>query len=683
MSRFGGRAGLVALFAVAHVLLVVLSYTLKESLNAPAVMWPSVGLVFVFLWLTPRSLWLPILATQYGIEAIIAALPPEPFDPSTDLFYPLANGLDAAVGASIARLLIPDLKGVRTLQAMSFVGATALGAAAGALLGAWVVVKDVSGGVTFMQYLHQVQIWWAGNWLGHLAVAPVIFCWLSPVRGRHPELMLKSRAELAVLVLLVAGFSVYIFANSGRSASSLLQMPTVIVGLLIYTALRMPPRWTATLFALTALICTWLASRRLGPFDLPDIFARTGGVQTFLASIGVISFALSMSTAEKNIVMGRLRDAEYRYRSFVELSTEAMWRVELAREMPVTLSHEQQMEWLREHASIVKASRSYERLDPQAAGGDAMPWRREVAWSTAYEDNLAAAARQGYSIDGLRFAVDLHGRSRNYLTSFCGVVRDGHLLRIWGVARDITELTELNARLLREQDRLKTYARQLVTAEEKARRSTAVDLHDGIGQTLVGMAMTLDVARQTAPADVALLVDEVRARLRDVQEHTRQMITDLSPPGLYDLGLVPALQWLAVYLRGHDRLSVELDADVHEEWIKLDMRILVFKLVRELLRNVVKHAGVSRATVHVHGDDQQLRIEVSDHGRGFDSQLDMFGARAGGFGLWSIADRAQEVGGRFAVDTSPGRGSRFELVFPLGGAQRAAGQQHSTKGHQG
>jgi signal transduction histidine kinase len=674
-ARRGGRVGLVVAFAIAHLLLVLLGYALKESLNAPAMMWPSVGLLFVVLWLTPRSLWPFILLTQYLIEALVEALPPAPFNPSTDFFYPLANGLDAVVGASIARVLIPDVARMRMLQALQFIGATATGAITGALVGAWVILKDTSTGVTWGQYLHQVQIWWAGNWLGHVTVAPVIFYWLSPLRRSRSELALKSRAEMLSLLLLLLGFSIYIFANTDHSASSLLQMPTVIVGLMIYVALRMPPRWTATLFAMTALTCMWFASMRLGPFDHPDIFARTGGVQTFLASMGVISFALAMSTAEKNIVMGQLRDAEYRYRSFVELSTDAVWRVELAREMSVALPVEQQVAWLREHARIVEASRSYGRLDPMAGTGGALPWRREVAWSAAYEDHLSVAAQQEYSIDGLRFATDIGGRHHSFVTSFSGIVRDGRLLRIWGVARDITELTALNERLLREQERLKTYARQLVTAEEKARRSMAVDLHDGIGQTLVGMAMTLDVARQHAPSDVALLIDEVRVRLRDVQERTRQMITDLSPPGLYDLGLVPALQWLAVYMRGHDRLSVELDADVREEWIKLDIRVLVFKLVRELLRNVVKHAGVSKASVQVRGDDRQLRVVVADHGKGFDSQIDMFGARGSGFGLWSIGDRAQEFGGRFSVETSPGSGSRFELIFPLESARRTKDQQ--------
>ena len=182
-------------------------------------------------------------------------------------------------------------------------------------------------------------------------------------------------------------------------------------------------------------------------------------------------------------------------------------------------------------------------------------------------------------------------------------------------------------------------------------------------------------------SDVALLVDEVRARLRDVQERTRQMITDLSPPGLYDLGLVPALQWLVVYMRGHDGLSVELDADVREEWIKLDIRVLVFKLVRELLRNVVKHAGVSKASVQVRGDDQ--------------------GAARGGVGSWQgvrLADghvrgarrriRAvehRETARRKSADDfrgcHAGAGSRFELVFPLGvlGARLTSGRTSAAE----
>src|SRR5690606_2174479 len=173
------------------------------------------------------------------------------------------------------------------------------------------------------------------------------------------------------------------------------------------------------------------------------------------------------------------------------------------------------------------------------------------------------------------------------------------------------------------------------------------------------------VARQHASPEVRLLVEEVRARLFEVQERTRSMISDLSPPGLYELGLKAALQWLVVYVRSQDQLRVELDVELREEDVPLETRVLVFKLVRELLRNVVKHAGVSSAHLRVRGDGERLQVYVADEGRGFEWQLDMFGSRSSGFGLWSIADRISEVGGEFTVDTAPGRGARFDLVIPL------------------
>jgi signal transduction histidine kinase len=370
---------------------------------------------------------------------------------------------------------------------------------------------------------------------------------------------------------------------------------------------------------------------------------------------------------------------ESRYRSFVELTSEALWRIELAQPMPAGLAPAQQLAWLREHARVVEFSRAYELLDPQATGTtDGLPWRSGLSWAAAFEQQLELATAQGWSIESLRFQVELADWRHTYLASFCGEMRDGLLLRIWGVARDITELVELNASLLFERERLKSFARQLTSAEEKARRATAVDLHNDISQSLAGMAMTLDVARQSASPEVKLLIEEVRTQLREVQERTRNMVSHLSPPGLYELGLKPALQWLAVYVRTHDKLQVQLDAELREEAIRLDTRVLVFKLVRELLRNVVKHSGVDAARVKVRGNSELLQIEVSDRGKGFEWQMDMFGARSGGFGLWSVADQVNEAGGQCTVDAAPGRGATIELAFPLRIAREARDTRQVT-----
>ncbi len=206
---------------------------------------------------------------------------------------------------------------------------------------------------------------------------------------------------------------------------------------------------------------------------------------------------------------------------------------------------------------------------------------------------------QGYSVDGLQFTLSSDSRQFTYITGFRGVVEQGKLVRVWCVARDITELVELNQRLRQKQDRLQLYARQLVGAEERARRATAVDLHDGIGQHLVGLAMTLDAAASRSPPEVRLLLGEATHTVREVQSITQKVIADLSPPGLYELGLEPALKWLSVYMRGKDNLQVDLQVAPDAAAYNLELRVLVFKLIRELLRNVVKHAGVQSAAVTV------------------------------------------------------------------------------------
>jgi len=654
--------GVFVAFAAAHAALVLLGYSFKETASDAAVMWPSAGLAFVVLWVAPRRYWLVFLALQFSVELLIGAVLQRPFLAQYGALFAVANCIDAAVGASVALALIDDPMQVRTRQTLLFTLATASGALAGALLGAWV---NTSPFFSPLDYLHQLQIWWASNWLGSLTIAPVVFCWLSPTRVRVPELALRSRIELLALATALVLASLYVFSTASGGASSIFQLPTVLLVLMVYVAYHLPPRWSATLAALTVCLCAHEAARRLGPFVTLDAFLGTAQVQAFLASTAAVTFVLTVSTFEKRIALSRLRESDYRYRSFVELNSEAVWRVELLQPMALDLPTEAQIQWLRAHARVVESSRSYQQLDAAARTAGVLTWRPEVPWCAVCEAQLPQLAANGFNADGLRFSVNLHGRPHAFVTAFSGVVEDAKLLRIWGVARDITELTDLNARLVREQDRLKNYARQIVTAEEKARRATAVDLHDGIGQSLVAMAMSLEVASQQATGDVRLLVDEVRSRLREVQERTRHMISDLSPPGLYDLGLGPALQWLAVYVRGHQRLHVELDLQVREDAIRIDMRVLVFKLVRELLRNVVKHAGVQAARVAVHGDTQRLHVEVSDQGSGFEWQMDMFGAASGGFGLWSIADRVTEAGGTFRVDTAPGRGSRFEMEFPL------------------
>jgi signal transduction histidine kinase len=167
------------------------------------------------------------------------------------------------------------------------------------------------------------------------------------------------------------------------------------------------------------------------------------------------------------------------------------------------------------------------------------------------------------------------------------------------------------------------------------------------------------------------MLGEATGTVREVQAIAQRLIADLSPPGLYELGLEPALRWLSIYVRNKDNLQVEMRVAVQDAGIPLDLRVLVFKVIRELLRNVAKHSGVQSASVSVSLSNGQLHVVVDDRGVGFQWQLSIFEPRERGFGLWSVADRVREAAGEMTVDTGPGRGCRVSLVFPLAGASPA------------
>ena len=658
------RTLLLVAFAVAYTGLVALGYALKENLRSLTIIWPAAGLLLVVLYLVPLRQWLWIIPLQLAAEFAVGEFrsPSALLDWPT--CFPLGNLADGMAGALLTKWLIagavlPNVRGV-----IQFIAAAAVGAAIGALLGAVGAVHVLED----TTYLHQWQLWWTGNWLGSLTIAPVVFTWT--IRWHTPDhAVLPVRAGECVLLAAVLGAATaWIFYSAPASPASLLQLPSVLVAILVLVAFRLPPRWSVLLSAAAVLLAAEAASRGLGPFaNDPNAFGRVAALQTFLAAVGMLTFILSTVLAEKRRVLDSLTLSEERYRSFVAQSTEAVWRIELDEAMPIGLTLAEQLAWLERHAYLAECNREFRDLMRRhgADGSESGRWRADAPWAALLVEHLEEAARRGYSMDGLKLALQTGAQREHWLASVSGVVEEGRLERIWGVARNVTELVVLNERLRREQERLQAYARQLTGAEERARRATAVDLHDGIGQMLVGLGMSLEVAAAQSAPSVRALLEEMRDTLRNIQETTRRVIADLSPPGLYELGLGAALQWLALYMRNKSNLVVNLELQLDERVLNLELRILVFKIVRELLRNIVKHARVDSAVVVVASDLRQLVVDVRDRGVGFEWQFDLFGSGTHGFGLWSIADRVRMAAGELTVETAPGRGCHVRLVFPL------------------
>ncbi len=252
----------------------------------------------------------------------------------------------------------------------------------------------------------------------------------------------------------------------------------------------------------------------------------------------------------------------------------------------------------------------------------------------------------------------------------------GELLYRW-LVRDVTERKRLEQDLASERDHLaertaalRALVSQLAVMEETERRSFALALHDDLGQLLVAIKMKLpEAGEEHAEAPCNRILQEIGPLLAEAIEATRTLTRELSPPSLHTLGLAAALDELCETSARRFGLTVTLvdDGSVPPGRLPLPTRMLLFRCVRELLFNVHKHSGVTHATVSLRRVDDEIRVSVEDEGRGFDPKAADVCARSGQcFGLFSIAERVEDSGGRLEIDAAPGQGSRITMVVDGG-----------------
>ena len=210
---------------------------------------------------------------------------------------------------------------------------------------------------------------------------------------------------------------------------------------------------------------------------------------------------------------------------------------------------------------------------------------------------------------------------------------------------------------------LRDYARALGVAEETARRKTAADLHDGIGQVLAGQSMTLAAMRaHTSGPALSVLLDEAAEASREAQEGLRAMIQDLTPPGLEQASLDETLRWLADFFETRFGFRVTWRVTGAAD-LSRDRLRLIYRCIRELLMNARKHSQRHSAEVEVDLSASVVEIMVLDEGVGFDAHLalPLSGNR---FGLAQLKERVRAVGGTLDLDTVVGEGCRVSVRLP-------------------
>lgn len=212
---------------------------------------------------------------------------------------------------------------------------------------------------------------------------------------------------------------------------------------------------------------------------------------------------------------------------------------------------------------------------------------------------------------------------------------------------------------------LQALASELILAEERERRRIAVDLHDDLGQKIALARIRLAMLKRAAAGtDLQAPIAQLLQVVDEAMESSRSLTFQICPPALYDLGLLPAAEWLVEDMQQRFGLHVQLVDDGQPAPMDERVRVVLFRCLRELLINVAKHSGVSEATVTIRCQEDTIQLAVADKGCGFDMARAAIGTNSSGFGLFSIQERLGYLGGAVQIRSAPGEGTTITLQVP-------------------
>jgi len=242
----------------------------------------------------------------------------------------------------------------------------------------------------------------------------------------------------------------------------------------------------------------------------------------------------------------------------------------------------------------------------------------------------------------------------------------GKAVKILGACFDVTEQSRAEAALRDAARDLQALTRRLVEVQETERHRMAAELHDRVGQNLSALNINLDIALGSLPKENV----EVKMRLADslaLVDGTLQtlegLMADLRPPLLDEYGLGAALAWYGNAFS--QRTGVKVVVDNPEDLgdgLRPEAAIALFRIAQEALNNVAKHAQATLVKMLIEMQEKEVVLAIADDGRGFDPRERLFHSKR--WGMTTMQERAAAVGGRIAVDSSPGRGTTVRASVP-------------------
>jgi signal transduction histidine kinase len=247
------------------------------------------------------------------------------------------------------------------------------------------------------------------------------------------------------------------------------------------------------------------------------------------------------------------------------------------------------------------------------------------------------------------------------LAAAIGLILAG--IALWRLLSLERESQRRFAEVVGTREELKRLSTELVSAQESERRRISRELHDEVGQVLSAIMLGLGNLRSALRGNNSVEAFRQLQLVEDMTERNARVVRNISlllrPTMLDDLGLIPALKWLAREVSRTGPMVVDVLAESFVDDIPEEHRTCVFRVVQEALRNAARHSGALQAHVFVREEDGFLRLSVQDEGKGFLPTLET------GLGILGMQERVLTLSGTMQLDSKPGKGTTLTFNLPL------------------
>jgi signal transduction histidine kinase len=663
----------VALLAIVYHLAarVGLSMAYLQSNTSPV--WPPTGIALAALLLFGVSLW-PGITLGVFLGSILTGAPLE-----LAVGMSIGNTLEAVVAVIILQRFLDFHPALDRIQDVTALGVVAFfGTMISATFGASILM--VSGLAPSSAFGSIWLTWWIGDLLGALVVTPFILAWSTA------DLNLRGRSRIieAVLIFVLLGFIgwyVFIFPASPsvlHQAALYLIFPVVI-----WAAIRFGQRGGTTAVIVVSGIAIWATVSGLGPFS---IYSRNDNLillQTFLAVVSLTSLILAAASTER---IRATRDLQRRADDLATLneSSRLFLNANKAAAIYQSICELAISRLGLDAAWIEHTTRAGEKTEAVASRGisnaeirgldlpaahNAVPEQMHVFGldASGSHSNSSNQPYRSLAIVPLTVSGTLIGHLKllSRETEFFSTDRQLLIHSYANLAAVVIQNSLLFEEAHNSNRQLRRLSQRLIKAQEEERLNLSRELHDESGQLLTGLFFELgELERSALDPDSALkAVHELKTTAHELQDNLHNLAINLRPASLDHLGLVTALKQLTEDFGRQYDLRVEFETvGMREQRLASEVETAIFRVVQESLTNVALHARATLVDVLIAQRDGYVVATVEDNGIGFlpttptvEDQLGLFGMR----------ERVKMLRGRFAIESSPGKGTTVNVEIPI------------------